>query len=108
MTAPASSPVGAVLPTVFDAEAFVDDLIDAGCHVSVHQPIGRDAGAAYVWVAPTIPHGIPTMSEREVRARWRDAIAACPDHEALVLAVCQRRVGADLATQTSSEADHDG
>ena len=79
------------VPVTFDAEAFVDDLLAAGCHVSVYQPVGRNAGPAYVWVEPTIPDGTPTVGEREVRARWAASMAACPDHDARILVVCQQR-----------------
>ena len=89
---PASARPGPAAPSMrFDAEAFVTDLLAAGCHLSVHQPVGRDAGPAYVWVEPTIPDGTPTVSEREVRARWEAALAACPDADARILAVCQQR-----------------
>ena len=75
----------------FDAEAFVDDLLAAGCQVSVHQPIGYAAGPAYWVVYPADLDGTPTEGERDVRARWEAAMAACPGHDARVLAVCQRR-----------------
>jgi hypothetical protein len=81
------------VPGTFDAEAFVDDLLAAGCHLSVHQPVGPGAGPPYVWVEPTIPDGTPTAGEREVLARWAAALAACPDADARILAVCRRRAG---------------
>lgn len=79
------------VPVTFDAEAFVDDLLAAGCQVSVHQPIGRDVGPAYWIVYPADFDGTPTESEREVRVRWAVAAAACPDADVRILAVCQRR-----------------
>ena len=78
-------------PTVFDPKAFVADLIAAGCHVSVVQPIGINPGPAYWYVSPA-DDGKPTEGEREVRAKWRTALAACPDHNERVLVFCQRRV----------------
>lgn len=75
----------------FDAEAFVVDLLAARCRVSVHEPVGFDAGPAFVWITPADLDGTPTEGERDVRARWVASMAACPDHDARVLAVCQRR-----------------
>ena len=79
------------VPVTFDAEAFVDDLLAAGCRVSVHQPIGRDARAAHWIVYPADFDGTLTEGEREVRARWAASMAACRDHDARILAVCQQR-----------------
>ena len=76
----------------FDAEAFVDDLLAAGCHMAVHQPIGRDDEPAYWIVYPADLDGTPTEGERMVRARWEASMAACRGHDELVLAVCQRRI----------------
>ncbi len=75
----------------FDPKTFVADLIAAGCHVSVVQPIGINPGPAYWYVSPA-DDGKPTEGEREVRARWRAAIASCPDHDEHTLAFCKRRV----------------
>jgi hypothetical protein len=80
----------ASVPVTFDAEAFVDDLLAAGCHVAVHQPIGPDARAAFWIVYPADLDGTPTEGEREVRARWAATIAACPDADARILAVCRK------------------
>ena len=75
----------------FDARAFVDDLLAAGCQVSVHEPVGFDAGPAFVWITPADLAGAPMTGEREVRTRWAASIAACFDHEGRVLAECRRR-----------------
>ena len=83
-----------VLPVSFDAEAFVTDLLAAGCHVSVHEPVGPGAGPAYVQVTPADLAGTPTAGEREVRARWAAAMAACPDADQRVLAVVPAARGA--------------
>ena len=81
-----------LLPS-FDAEAFVTDLLAAGCSLSVHQPIGPGAGPSFVQVTPTDLAGTPTAGEREVGARWAAAMAGCPDVDERVLAVCLRRAG---------------
>lgn len=75
----------------FNAEAFVDDLLASGCSMAVHQPVARGGGPAYWIVYPADLDGTPTEGEREVRARWKTAMAACRDHDERVLAVCQRR-----------------
>ena len=76
----------------FDAEAFVNELLAAGCQMAVHQPIGRGDEPAYWIVYPADLDGTPTERERMVRARREAAMAACRDFEKLVLAVCQRRI----------------
>ena len=82
-------------PTSFDAEAFVRDLIAAGCRVSVHQPVGCGAGPVR-WHIHRGHDGLPTTGEREVRARWAAAMVTCPDADERVLAVCRRRAGVRL------------
>ena len=82
-------------PGPFDAEAFVRDLITAGCRVSVHQPVGLGAGPIH-WHVHRGHDGLPMAGEREVRARWAAAMAACPDADERVLAVCRRRAGVGL------------
>ena len=79
----------------FDAEAFVRDLIAAGCRVSVHQAVGLGAGPTH-WHVHRGHDGLPTAGEREVRARWAAAMVACPDADGRVLAVCRRRAGVPL------------
>ena len=85
----------ALQPGSFDAEAFARDLISAGCRVSVHQPVGLGAGPTH-WHVHRSHDGLPTVGEREVRARWAAAMAACPDADGQVLAVCRRRAGVRL------------
>ena len=90
---PTAADTRARRPDPFDAETFVTDLLAAGCHLVVHQPIGPGAGPAYVQVTPADLAGTQTAGEREVRARWAAAIAGCPDADGRVLAVCRRRAG---------------
>ena len=87
----------------FDAEAFVDDLLAAGCQMAVHQPIGRGDEPAYWIVYPADLDGTPTEGERTVRARWEASMAACRGYDKLVLAVCQRRIQKGRLHEAASE-----
>lgn len=69
-------------PVVFDAAAFVSDLVEARCRVVLSWP-----ATTFEPVEQPVTYFIaPGPAYTAVMERWHDAMEACPDHVEEVVA----------------------
>lgn len=75
-------------PAVFDAAAFVADLMAAGYGVSAYYDVprgGKTPSEPRYMIRPPRGCGF-AVNYPDLMARWGDAIEACPDHVERVVA----------------------